>query len=345
MKKTIFLITLLTLFACLFLLPAAAAVYEGDAVNRAEVNEQVAFNDIQYRLDTDTGELRIFCGAAGEQPMLSYVNIKWVPWLSEELRGEVETVVIERGVTAIGKNAFFGCENLREVYIPDSVKLIEESVFYGCNALEKIHFAGSKLTFEKEVSYLETRNYIEKDGGRLDALSFVEYGESITVELRNQDGVLFDSYTVGGYKIGDAYRVEPKEIAHMTYSGKKEAYDGRFRKGDDTTLVLTYTCAHAFAVADPTRPCGSFCTYCGGNDPDTMDAHDWHYLENQSRGLFREERVDRYCKTCGADDFQQKAPLILPILIVLGGLLVLGGIALAIILPIRRKKKMKDLTW
>ena len=144
MKKILFLCFLLALFTALLLLPAAAEVFEGDAVNRDQVNEMVSFNSIQYRLDTESGELRIFCGESGEQPMLSYVYTKWVPWLSDALRGEVETVVIEKGVTAIGKNAFFGCENLREVYIADSVKLIEESVFYGCASLQKIHLQAAR---------------------------------------------------------------------------------------------------------------------------------------------------------------------------------------------------------
>ena len=47
-------------------------------------------------------------------------------------------VIIENGVTSIGKGAFIDCENLTEIVIPDSVEQIGDYAFSGCCRLENI---------------------------------------------------------------------------------------------------------------------------------------------------------------------------------------------------------------
>lgn len=50
----------------------------------------------------------------------------------------IESLTIGNEVTSIGKNAFYGCNNLKNIILGSSVKVLEESAFYGCSAIETI---------------------------------------------------------------------------------------------------------------------------------------------------------------------------------------------------------------
>ena len=60
--------------------------------------------------------------------------------------GSITQVVINAGVTNIGKNAFIYCGNLQSVVIPDSVTSIGDSAFYGCENLESIVIPDSVMS-------------------------------------------------------------------------------------------------------------------------------------------------------------------------------------------------------
>ena len=69
------------------------------------------------------------------------------------VNGKIRRVVVEAGVTSIGDNAFWGCENLREVEIANSVKRIGTGAFSVCNALTSINLPeGVKSIGEKAFS-------------------------------------------------------------------------------------------------------------------------------------------------------------------------------------------------
>ena len=60
----------------------------------------------------------------------------------------VSSVVIENGVTRIGKNAFNAFKNLERIVIPESVTSIGYSAFYGCNSLREVNFTGTQEQWE-----------------------------------------------------------------------------------------------------------------------------------------------------------------------------------------------------
>ncbi len=85
-------------------------------------------NDITWTFDDSTGELLI----TGTGTMKDYQS-KNSPW--EAYEGDIKSVVIGSGVTTIGENLFYNCDNLTSVTIPDTVTLIGEYVFWDCDSL------------------------------------------------------------------------------------------------------------------------------------------------------------------------------------------------------------------
>ena len=64
------------------------------------------------------------------------------PWYASH-GADIQRVVIEDGITRIGKYAFTGCSAMHSVSIPDSVTEIGEEAFAGCSALESVTIPGS----------------------------------------------------------------------------------------------------------------------------------------------------------------------------------------------------------
>ncbi len=81
---------------------------------------------------SDSGVLTI----SGTGAMTSYNSVSSVPWYDS--RDSIERVVACSGVTSIGKNAFYGCGNLRLVVLPDSLTSIGGAAFQRCEALTEI---------------------------------------------------------------------------------------------------------------------------------------------------------------------------------------------------------------
>ncbi|MBR0281993.1 MAG: leucine-rich repeat domain-containing protein [Oscillibacter sp.] len=77
------------------------------------------------------------------------------PW--KNYRQKIEVVVIEHGVTSIGKTAFLGCTNLISILIPDSVTSIEYCAFAFCNKL-------SKATIPDSVTFIDNSAFFSCSG-------------------------------------------------------------------------------------------------------------------------------------------------------------------------------------
>ena len=54
------------------------------------------------------------------------------------VRGNIESVILPKGLTIIGDYAFSGCSSLTSITIPDSVTSIEWGAFSGCSSLTSI---------------------------------------------------------------------------------------------------------------------------------------------------------------------------------------------------------------
>ena len=74
------------------------------------------------------------------------------PWYS--VRSQVKSVVIERGVTSIGNDAFYYCDDLASVTIPGSVTSIGSGAFYRCSALTSVTIPASVTSIGSSAFYL-----------------------------------------------------------------------------------------------------------------------------------------------------------------------------------------------
>ena len=93
-------------------------------------------DNLTWTLDSD-GVLAV----SGEGKMDSYTYYTAQdqtdsPW--DWRRTVIKKVIIEDGVTSVGKSAFWGCTNLTEVVIGDTVETIEPNAFHTCTALATI---------------------------------------------------------------------------------------------------------------------------------------------------------------------------------------------------------------
>ena len=82
--------------------------------------------------------------AAGEHTVeIELLNETFNPVSNTSDNISLTSVSMNRGVTSIGSNAFYGCSKLESVYIPDSVTSIGASTFQGCPSLKSINIPNS----------------------------------------------------------------------------------------------------------------------------------------------------------------------------------------------------------
>ena len=90
---------------------------------------ETIINDINYRLDEDNLTAEVIKKKGYEGDII-------IP----------ETVVVKKvayRVTSIGEGAFFHCESLTDITIPNSVKSIEDGAFCQCSSLTSITISNS----------------------------------------------------------------------------------------------------------------------------------------------------------------------------------------------------------
>ena len=98
---------------------------------------------------------------SGTGPMTEYYSAADSPFYSR--RFDIKEVVIEEGVTSVGKRAFCNCTNLESLTLSDSVTRIGEQAFWYCSKLDDLQmgencgyvgqYAFSNCTGLKGVSF------------------------------------------------------------------------------------------------------------------------------------------------------------------------------------------------
>ena len=99
-----------------------------------------------YLTDEDGDNNEETLTIAGSGDMKNYVSDSDAPW--NNYKSSIKTVVIDNGVTSIGKNAFYLCQGLTSVTIPYGVKDIGGKAFYICDKLASVTIPSSVMTID-----------------------------------------------------------------------------------------------------------------------------------------------------------------------------------------------------
>ena len=123
-----------------YLLIIILALFSFSATN-AEIRWKLSDDGTLTISGTDMPDYRIFYDTDTGQTT--------APWYSE--REKIKKIVIEDGVTSIGRCAFHNCECLTSVTIPNSVTYINLFAFKECDSLTSITIPNSVKLIEEEA--------------------------------------------------------------------------------------------------------------------------------------------------------------------------------------------------
>ena len=101
----------------------------------------------QWTYDQETKELRI----SGSGAMSDYNNSTEVPWYG--WREEIQSVVIESGITRIGNYAFIYCGGMEEIKLSEGLEIIGNYAFFDCNGIKKVEIPDSVKEIGTEAFY------------------------------------------------------------------------------------------------------------------------------------------------------------------------------------------------
>lgn len=90
-----------------------------------------------WSFDSNTGTLTVDCSGAMEE----YASAADTPWYA--YRSGVRKVIVKSGVTALSSYAFYGCDELVSVSLPDTLQKIGSMAFYNCSNLTEIQIPES----------------------------------------------------------------------------------------------------------------------------------------------------------------------------------------------------------
>lgn len=121
--------------------------------------------NVTYTYNSHTRELII----SGSGPMYNYDHLYVLPNYSPFYRSEIESVIINEGVTTIGDFVFSFCNNLTSVIIADSVGAIGNWSFNGCQNLSSVD-VGSGVTSIGSQAFSFTSYYNNEDNWEKDVI-------------------------------------------------------------------------------------------------------------------------------------------------------------------------------
>ena len=137
-------------------------ITDSGVLKSSSMNLYLVDNDGHLDLSEYEGKIKtIEAGAfskveieSGITPLSSIVLPKGITTIGDDAfsyNTSLTSIKIPNTVTTIGKRAFRGCTNLTSIEIPDSVTYIGDYCFYGCNRLQKIKLSKKIQTINQRL--------------------------------------------------------------------------------------------------------------------------------------------------------------------------------------------------
>lgn len=106
-----------------------------DAVEPDYVDGGSCGNNVKWTLTyvDESGAMKLTIGGNGRMTSFNSYDVPWLEYIDK-----ITVVVIENGVTNVGRSSFNGANKLANVTLPSTLKTIEAYAFYGCSALADI---------------------------------------------------------------------------------------------------------------------------------------------------------------------------------------------------------------
>ena len=96
----------------------------------------------------------------GTGAMTNYNQNGQQPWFST--MGQIRNVIVEEGITSLGKRALYGASTMKAIQLPSTIKSIELGAFLRCDKMQTISYNGSYLEWNKISVDLTNKNYIDR---------------------------------------------------------------------------------------------------------------------------------------------------------------------------------------
>ena len=286
----------------------------------------------------------------------------------------LHSVYLPSSIYKIDKYTFYGCESLEAIYYAgteeDFRKYVHFDEFHNDEALGKFVFGESVTVLVKNQHGEVLDEYIVGGYAAGDAYSFLpkEYDgltytgdptKPITGVFAENDQTVYELI----YNCNHNYQPISESTPCISRCSicKHNNPNSTHVFNDEGTIPCKGVCRicnvsydnengfHDFDfdynADDPTaNPCRYYCAQCAQTFENEQGQHDIVEV-NEAGSLFQGKQTGWKCTICGQNELRVGNSVMFYVGIV--GLCVAGGVVifLAIFLPIRRKKRIKDMTW
>ena len=124
------------------------ALLTGTALAADEEIAGANFNDGKMHWSISADHVLTISGS-GEMP--NYSRSAQAPWYS--YRSQIENIIVEDSITALGNYSFYECSNAVSIDIPDGITAIPRGCFWFCSSLKSIDLPDSIQTFGEDAFY------------------------------------------------------------------------------------------------------------------------------------------------------------------------------------------------